>query len=73
MFSVSQVFFAGVAVGGALGLLVGFLAAWAVFRARENRQIHHHVVEMTRTVTAMFEVALRRKEPKRVEEERPAT
>ncbi len=73
MFSVSQVFFAGVVVGAVLGLVIGFLVAWAVFRARENRQIHQHVVEMTRSVTAMFEASLKRKEPKRVEEERPAT
>lgn len=73
MTSVTEAFFGGMFVGALPGGCVGVLVAWAVFRARENRQIHHHVVEMTRNVTTMFEAALKRKEPKRAEEERPAT
>jgi ABC-type phosphate/phosphonate transport system permease subunit len=73
MTSVSEVFFAGVTLGSILGLIVGFLAAWALFRSRENRQIHQHVLDLTRTVTALVEAALKRKDPKRVEEEKPPT
>jgi len=73
MQSVSAVLAVGMIVGGVLGLVVGFLAAWAVFRARENQQIHNHVLEMTRTVTALVETSLKRREPKKPEEERSAT
>lgn len=73
MQSVSTVLAVGLAVGFVLGVVIGGLVAWALLRARDNRQIQSHVLEMTRTVTALVETALKRREPKKPEEERSAT
>lgn len=70
MTSPSEVFLVGLAGGGLVGFGLGVLAAWGWIRSRESRAMYRQVVEMTATVTRLFEQATKRREPRRGDEEK---